>query len=75
MTNDFGDSSALLGRLLRQIISEKDPDECDQLGVEIWRLLHKIDRRRKPEAIQKRTKDGQNKRAGSALFREIQIIQ
>ena len=40
MPNDFDDSGARLERLLRQVISEKDPDKCDQPGVEIWRVLN-----------------------------------
>lgn len=44
MPNDLGDSTTRLERLLKQIISEKDPDKCDQLGAEIWRVLNERDR-------------------------------
>jgi hypothetical protein len=44
MPKDLGDSTARLQRLLRRIISEKDPDKCDQLGAEIWRVLNERDR-------------------------------
>jgi hypothetical protein len=44
MPNDLGDSTARLQRLLEQIISERDPDKCDQLGAEIWRVLNERDR-------------------------------
>lgn len=45
MPKDLGDSNALLERLLRQIILEREPDKCDQLGAEIWRVLNESDRR------------------------------
>lgn len=47
MPDDLDGSAARLERLLRQIISETDPDKYDQLGAEIWRVLNERDRIRK----------------------------
>jgi hypothetical protein len=44
MPNNLDDSTALLRRLLQQMISEKDLARCDQLGSEIWRVLNHRDR-------------------------------
>lgn len=44
MADALGDSDARLEQLLRQILSEKDPDKYDELGAEIWRVLHERDR-------------------------------
>ena len=46
MPNDLGDSTQRLERLLQRITSEKDPDKCDQLGAEIWRVMNEQDRAR-----------------------------
>jgi hypothetical protein len=41
--DELADSTALLERLVRQILAEKDPEKVDQLGCEIWRALEAHD--------------------------------
>jgi hypothetical protein len=40
MPDAFADSTARLERLLEQIMRETDPIKYDDLGAEIWRVLH-----------------------------------
>jgi hypothetical protein len=54
----FADSTARLERLLEQIMRETDPIKYDELGAEIWRVLHERDRLKSVLAIQERGKDG-----------------
>lgn len=44
MPDKLEDSTVRLEQLLRRVTSEKDPDKCDQLGAEIWRVLSERDR-------------------------------
>ena len=54
MPDAFADSTARLERLVEQIMKEKDPEKCDELGAEIWRVLDERDCLRSALAIQKR---------------------
>lgn len=39
MPDALADSTMRLERLLEQITKEKDPEKCDDLAAEIWRVL------------------------------------
>jgi hypothetical protein len=54
MPDAFADSTARLERLVEQIMKEKDPEKCDELGAEIWRVLDERGCLRSALAIQKR---------------------
>jgi hypothetical protein len=44
MPDGLAESTAQLEKLLAEIMKEKDPDKCDQLAAEIWRVLNERDR-------------------------------
>jgi hypothetical protein len=52
MPDAFADSTARLERLVGQIMKEKDPEKCDELAGEIWRVLKERDRLKSALAIQ-----------------------
>jgi hypothetical protein len=54
MPEDLADSAAQLQRLLKQIMKEKDPLKCHELGAEIWRVLDERNRLRRALVIHKR---------------------
>ena len=53
MPDAFADSLERLERLLRQIMKEKNPEQCDELAAEIWRVLEERDRLKSAIEIQK----------------------
>jgi hypothetical protein len=53
MPDAFADSTARLERLVAQIMKEKDPEKCDELGAEIWCVLDERDCLRSALPIQK----------------------
>jgi hypothetical protein len=44
MSDRLADLSAHLEQLLDQIMKETDPAKHDELGAEIWRVLHERER-------------------------------
>jgi hypothetical protein len=44
MPDAFADSTARLEALLARIMKEKDPEKCDELAAEIWRVLEERER-------------------------------
>ena len=57
MADALADSTARLERLVGQIMKEKDPEKCDELAAEIWRVLKERDRLKSALAIQKQDND------------------
>lgn len=53
MPDAFADSTARLEALLARIMKEKDPEKCDELAAEIWRVLEERERLKSALAIQK----------------------
>lgn len=47
MSDPLADTTARLELLLKQAVKETDPDESDELCVEIWRVLGERDDIRK----------------------------
>jgi hypothetical protein len=47
MSDPLADSTARLERLVEQVMKETDPDKCDELCAEIWRVLRERDEVRK----------------------------
>jgi len=43
MPDALADSTARLERLVEQIVNEEDPEKCDELAAEIWRVLKERD--------------------------------
>jgi hypothetical protein len=39
MSDPLADTTARLQRLLEVMMQERDPEKCDQLSEEIWRVL------------------------------------
>ena len=48
MPDPLADSTAVLERLLDQIMKETDPVKYDELGAEIWRILSERERLKGP---------------------------
>lgn len=46
MADPLAESTALLERLVREIMQETDPAKCDALATEIWRVVKERERAR-----------------------------
>jgi len=53
MPDALADSTARLERLVEHIIKEEDPEKCDELAAEIWRVLRERDLLKSALAIRK----------------------
>ena len=51
MPDGFADSTALLEKLVREVMKETDPAKVDQLAAEIWRVISERDRLRSAEEL------------------------
>ena len=53
MPDALAESTALLERLLEEIVKETDLDRRDELAEEIWRALEERENLKRPSALQK----------------------
>lgn len=53
MPDALADSAALIERLLKEIMKEKDRDRRDELAEEIWRAMEERENLKRASALQK----------------------
>ncbi len=53
MPDALADSAALIERLLKEIMKEKDRDRRDELAEEIWRVMEERENLKRASALQK----------------------